>query len=59
MFLFRNLIGNFREMVKFRLLFDAKKLKYRHIIFHFEAGNIENQNMHYWPKLIGHYVINS
>ena len=42
-------MSNFREIVKFRSLFEVRKnfklLKSRHVVYHFEVPDLENQNI--------------
>ena len=47
-FSFRDFMSDFCEIVIFRLLFEARKIsifKTRHVVFHFETRDLENQNI--------------
>ena len=42
-------MSDFREIVKFRPFFEVRKnfrlLELRHVVYHFEARDLENQNI--------------
>ena len=48
-FWFRYFMSDFREIVKFRPFLKVRKnlelLKFRHVVYHFEARDLENQNI--------------